>query len=160
MLPHRAPRPSPHTPPSAPLVSFFLPSLPLSSSGPSLRQPGQGFPCDLPLGCSPLTALSTPMSPWLPLLFPVLPPLFPGMAAPAAPSLPLGLLQADVCQPCRAGSVAPWGNLQSTSCYYSLGQNNQGRLRTAPRWIEAAQGRRKTESLLCNKALSFCSQRP
>jgi len=38
----------------------------------------------------------------------------------------------------RAGSVVPWGNLQSTSCYYSLQQNNQHGLCNAVRWIEAA----------------------
>lgn len=38
----------------------------------------------------------------------------------------------------RARSAVPWGNLQSTSCYYSLQQNNQRRLCNAVRWIEAA----------------------
>lgn len=72
-------------------------------------------------------------------------PTFLSVFIPVSPSLLLPGGAAGSCVPTprsrrygRAGSEVPWGNLQSTSCYYPLQQNNQHGLCNAVRWIEAA----------------------
>lgn len=113
---------------------------PLSLSHIPLRSHGMFTPCRIEHLSFPMAASHAPA----PFTLPCLPTQI-SLCVGSCGLIPLSGDAKGRCVPALqsrryggARSTVPWGNLQSTSCYYSLQQNNQCGLCNAVRWIEAA----------------------